>query len=280
MQFGKYLSCPPGVIATDRELALMNSIKVVFPTTKNLICIWHISKNILANCRKIFISEKDWEDFINDWNSFCESKTLEASEYNWNIIKTKYPAKYPSVVDYVEKTWIVRKEQFVRCYTDQYLHLGSRSTSRGEGSHFVIKRYINLARCDLLQVFTKLNHLLENQFCELNQHIEDEKLKIMHQHRIPLFEPILQNISRYSLNLLLEQYHLSLKAEESSCSGCFTNSYGLPCQHLLKNYIRQSKVQIISNYLIFILNGIYTFPLQSSIVMLGQTITFLQKLKF
>jgi len=38
----------PIVICTDRELALMNSITLVFPDSKNLICVWHINKNVLA----------------------------------------------------------------------------------------------------------------------------------------------------------------------------------------------------------------------------------------
>jgi hypothetical protein len=38
----------PKVITTYREMALLNSLTVVFPVAKNLICIWHIEKNVLA----------------------------------------------------------------------------------------------------------------------------------------------------------------------------------------------------------------------------------------
>jgi hypothetical protein len=41
----------PQVICTDREMALMNSIKAVFPQAKNVLCSWHINKNLLANCK-------------------------------------------------------------------------------------------------------------------------------------------------------------------------------------------------------------------------------------
>jgi hypothetical protein len=34
----------PKIICTDRELALMNSIKQVFPSARNMLCIWHINK--------------------------------------------------------------------------------------------------------------------------------------------------------------------------------------------------------------------------------------------
>ena len=39
----------PNVIVTDRELALMAAIAQVFPSSANLLCIWHLNKNIVAN---------------------------------------------------------------------------------------------------------------------------------------------------------------------------------------------------------------------------------------
>ncbi|CAG8451406.1 8698_t:CDS:2 [Scutellospora calospora] len=41
----------PDVIITDRELALMNALSIIFSDLKNLLCVWHISKNILKNCK-------------------------------------------------------------------------------------------------------------------------------------------------------------------------------------------------------------------------------------
>ena len=51
------------VIVSDRELALMNDVLIVFPRTANLLCIWHIEKNILKNCKSHFDKEEDWRDF-------------------------------------------------------------------------------------------------------------------------------------------------------------------------------------------------------------------------
>ncbi|CAN6587299.1 unnamed protein product [Malus baccata var. baccata] len=39
----------PMVNISDKELALMNDVHIVFPSTSNLLCTWHIEKNILAN---------------------------------------------------------------------------------------------------------------------------------------------------------------------------------------------------------------------------------------
>ena len=36
----------PGLIVTDRDLALMNVMKIVFPKCTNLLCSFHINKNV------------------------------------------------------------------------------------------------------------------------------------------------------------------------------------------------------------------------------------------
>ncbi len=57
----------PKVLCTDRELALMNEIARVFPGCHNILCCWHINKNILANCKTRF-SDVEWQQFLERWN--------------------------------------------------------------------------------------------------------------------------------------------------------------------------------------------------------------------
>lgn len=45
----------PQVIVSDREIALMNAIRDVFPNTRRLLCIWHIEKKFLVNCKGFFL---------------------------------------------------------------------------------------------------------------------------------------------------------------------------------------------------------------------------------
>ncbi|CAG8821437.1 2829_t:CDS:2, partial [Cetraspora pellucida] len=49
----------PDIIITDQELALINALRIIFPYSTNLLCIWHISKNILKNCKLQFSKETD-----------------------------------------------------------------------------------------------------------------------------------------------------------------------------------------------------------------------------
>ncbi|KAH1265193.1 hypothetical protein GmHk_01G000948 [Glycine max] len=42
-----------GVIVTDRDLALMNAVKIVFPECTNLLCRFHINMNVKAKCKSL-----------------------------------------------------------------------------------------------------------------------------------------------------------------------------------------------------------------------------------
>jgi hypothetical protein len=218
----------------------MNGIKSVFTETKNLLCIWHVEKNILAHCRKYFSNEETWAEFISSWSDCINSPT----EADWNVVWGDFSSKYsqicPLAVTYVTEQWVSRKELIVRAFTDRYLHLGSRTTSRGEGNHFCVKRYINLARCDLLRVFQNISLMLETQFTELQKHIEDEKIKTSHRHSNNIFKNLSQKVSHYAMDKILEQFKL-IAIKDDPCSGCFTTSFGLPCSHKLHNYVQSNE---------------------------------------
>jgi hypothetical protein len=128
----------------------------------------------------------------------------------------------------------------VRAFTDRYLHLGSRSTSRGQGNHFCVKRYISFARCDLLRVFQNISLMLETQFTELQKHIEDEKIKTSHRHSNNIFKNLSRKVSQYAMNKILEQFKF-IAVKDDPCSGCFTTSFGLPCSHKLLSYVQSNE---------------------------------------
>ena len=75
-----------GVIVTDRDLSLMNAVKTIFPNTTNLLCRFHIDKNVKAKCKTLVGQKNAWEYVMEAWgslvncpceNSFDELKTLK-----------------------------------------------------------------------------------------------------------------------------------------------------------------------------------------------------------
>ena len=45
----------PLSIVTDRELALMKAIDILFPQSSHILCRWHVNMNVLAKCKKFFL---------------------------------------------------------------------------------------------------------------------------------------------------------------------------------------------------------------------------------
>jgi len=48
------------VIVSDRDLALMNAIEVVFLEACNLLCRFHINKNVKAKCKMLVHPREAW----------------------------------------------------------------------------------------------------------------------------------------------------------------------------------------------------------------------------
>jgi hypothetical protein len=110
-------------------------------------------------------------------------------------------------VNYIT-TWFSHKEKFICCWTSQYMHVGTVSTSREEGKHFVVKKYLKIINADLLLVLKNLSLLLETQFTELNAEMESEKKNVSHHHVSKLMTLLIKNVSKFSLDKMCNQYKL------------------------------------------------------------------------
>ena len=222
----------PVVIATDRELALMNSIRTVFPSAKNILCIWHINKNILSNCKKLFATEEMWEQFLMEWNTLVGSKTNDEYEISVKESEEKYRSTSWS---YLNNTWIPHKDKFVHYYVNIYPHFGTIATSRVEGNHHLLKSYIRLGNLDLLTVFNRLSIMLENQNVELNAAIEHQKVtKPINVHNCLM--DLFYSVSHFALYKIQQQLEL-LNKSTNGCSGHFSQTWGLPCVHFIRSCI-------------------------------------------
>jgi histone-lysine N-methyltransferase SETD2 len=120
----------PSIIVTDRELALMNAIERVFPTTRHMLCRWHINRNVLKKSKPSFETKEKWDKFMIEWNMLVHSNTED--EYNdrlYNLETTS--SSYPDVLDYVKSTWLnPYKDRFVEAWTNNYMHFGNTTSNR------------------------------------------------------------------------------------------------------------------------------------------------------
>ena len=57
---------------TDRDLALMNAVKTIFPECTNLLCSSHINKNVKAKCKSLIGQRNAWEYVMDVWGTLVD----------------------------------------------------------------------------------------------------------------------------------------------------------------------------------------------------------------
>ena len=231
----------PTVVATDREIALMNAVRNVFPSTKNVLCRWHIQKNVLAKCKRNFLDQEQWDKFNGIWNLVMNSKTEEDFNENWELLVTTF-AQYGESVQYLQNTWLPYKEHFVSAWTNRYFHMGTVVTSRVESSHAALKKWLGASTGDLWDVVTKISQELVNQDHNRYAEIEVQRIRIQHHFRIPFLQNVLGNVSFHALTLIKKQHDDAVRHGRSAlpqvgCTGEFTRTMGLPCEHLIATWL-------------------------------------------
>ncbi|KAI9905355.1 hypothetical protein PsorP6_013789 [Peronosclerospora sorghi] len=115
------------------------------------------------------------------------------------------------------------------------------SISRGEGSHFIVKRILGIVNSDLLTVFNNIRLPLETQFTELYAKIKSDKSTLAHRHADEFMKPLVKKVSKHALDKLLEQYNNYIDMDDGDkCKGLFRASFGVPCRHDIKRRIKDN----------------------------------------
>ncbi|XP_012839916.1 PREDICTED: uncharacterized protein LOC105960297 [Erythranthe guttata] len=131
----------PSALVTDRELGLLTAIENVFPTVPHLLCLWHINMNVGRRASKCFGNSRrqGFAFVVIPWQTLVTSVCEEDFNRNYRVLVDDY-ANHPQLIEYLQDTWLIYKEKFVKAWTDLVFHLGNTSTSRVESNHRALKR--------------------------------------------------------------------------------------------------------------------------------------------
>ncbi|XP_073225793.1 uncharacterized protein [Cicer arietinum] len=73
------------VIVTDRDLALMNAVEYVFSKAVNLLCLFHVCKNVKAKCKMTVFSKKKQVQIMEAWEALVYS--YDEAQYYMNLAR-------------------------------------------------------------------------------------------------------------------------------------------------------------------------------------------------
>ncbi|KAI9918923.1 hypothetical protein PsorP6_012054 [Peronosclerospora sorghi] len=141
---------------------------------------------------------------------------------------------YRKRVAYIDKQWIPFKTRFVSAWTNLVLHFNNVNTSRVEGAHSVIKKYLKVSTLYLWDVCRRLKMAIRNAVGELRAAIGSNDFKVWSDHEDGFYSGIVKLVSAYALHEVHRQMELLDDLPlASQCAGVFTTTVGLPCVHTI-----------------------------------------------
>ena len=110
----------------------MNALAILFPSSKNILCIWHIEKNILGNVRKHFLAGSEghvaFDLFMKEyWRAVVNAATEERYREAVRTLSYFSPSE---AFNYIEQQWLPYKERFVKAWLKNIDHFGHTSSHR------------------------------------------------------------------------------------------------------------------------------------------------------
>lgn len=242
----------PNVFIIDREQAQINAIQAYFPRVPILLCRWHANKDYQAWIRSrndtdtsrprdaagVFVDNEHVQSLYSLWFKLISAKTDQA----YRGVLTHFERVAPEVHAYIKRTWHPYHEMLVDTWTDQFRHYNQTSSSRTEGAHAVLKRWIRSSRKNVLTLYLSLRpywRLVYHELAVLS--VQQNELNISLIFRNEVYNNVVRRVTRFALNEAEGQARLGraelikidkgqLK-ERSQCSGTWRQRMGLPCKH-------------------------------------------------
>lgn len=195
--------------------------------------------------KECFTTNKAWDEFNSYWQSLINSLTEDEYEARLLDFTKKYQLVSPYAVRYIKETWLIYKEKVVRYWTNQYLHLGNSSTSRVEGSHEFLKKYIQASTGDILTVWGRIRHAIRTQLDTLVYEVKHDQLQTLLFAQSLLYSNINKRTSHHSIRLIQDQVNIAKRATHlaplSNCTNGFTRIMGLPCAHRIAQLLEKKQ---------------------------------------
>lgn len=102
------------------------------------------------------------------------TETKEQLEECWSFLQLIYKEK-KNVIEYLNITWILVKEKFVNVRTKKHKHLNHHASSRVEGAHSKLKKYLQVSTENFGYVNNKICLTIDNEFQVIKTQVESEK---------------------------------------------------------------------------------------------------------
>ncbi|XP_052734171.1 PKS-NRPS hybrid synthetase cheA-like [Vigna angularis] len=228
----------PKVIVTDRDLALMNAISSVFPESYQMLCRFHILKNVKAKCKMLVHSTEVWEVLMDAWENVmdCADESLFAEYVNGFEYASR---SWPLFFEYVNQNWIIPySTYFVKFWTNKVMHLGNTTTNRAESAHWSLKKVLGNSMGDLCSCWDSIHNVIILQHNKIKASFESSVLLRSDYFKGYIYRELIGRVSRYALDLIAKELKIvqQIGLDSSKCGCVLRRTFGVPCACELARY--------------------------------------------
>ncbi|KAI3859597.1 hypothetical protein MKX03_007616 [Papaver bracteatum] len=196
----------------DDDQQLQKGLAEVFPEATNILCAFHIKRNVCANF-KTSINKDTPEDLgkiKGEWDALWMSESYAMYKINLDCVERSWVKKYPKWISYVKTQWLARKEKFVCAWTNQIKHFGNRTINRVEGEHAILKRFL--------------------KWIKIRASFEKSKNIGLHEHhRSPYIQHLVYHVSKTVLDFISREIKSLSKRDPGRCQHLIRKTHGFPC---------------------------------------------------
>ena len=241
------------IVVIDNEKSLIVALSNVFSTTRHLLCLWHINKNVLTNCKIWFDENDEWKEFYAIWQKVIYANTKTAFNETWETMRLKHENDFLSM-NYLDDLLRFNRKFFFRCFTNQILHFDNTITFKNEFDHAQIKRElrvftdkyfyfyfyfisvksVNSMIKNFKVVVDKISLLLKNERSNYLLNFENDKNKVSSHLQNSFVKSMTKFIIIYALTQMWNQHKklkMRLTNDESfeSCTHTFMKFMNVSC---------------------------------------------------
>ncbi len=159
----------------------------------------------------------------------------------WEKMKNEFPDQ-GEIIAYLEAQWLPVKKEWAKCYINQYLNFGARTTSPTESAHRDLKSYLISGKSNLYRLHEVAETMIQNKETwftqEVDRQAQRQRTKFGGQAWLGSTP---REVSYEAIDMIAKQKRLAQGAIPSQlhpfpprlqpCTGRFQAQYGLPCSH-------------------------------------------------
>ncbi|XP_026402119.1 uncharacterized protein LOC113297758 isoform X2 [Papaver somniferum] len=232
----------PSVFVTEKESALIRGISDIFPQASQLLCTYHISKDVASNCKKHFQNSEELDIFLKEWNEITQAKTHIDFYDGFAEFERKW-VNYPACLRYLRETWLEQKEHFVSSWTSEVKHFGYTTTNRAKKAHSELKQHLRSSKRNYTSCWMAMHRMIIGEIIAVKASFEKTLSTLQPSYSSPAFNELRGLVSHHALDLLVMElsWDIEVDIDGSDCRCAISFTHGLPCVHKIVGFAQEGR---------------------------------------